>query len=105
MIDLSYYLGFAFSLYAIGIYCLATKRNMIRLMLGIEILVNAANLTFITFSAYAVPGLLIDPLAHSIVIVSIGLAGSVGAVALTIIVYAYKHYGTLDMTELRRLKG
>ncbi len=104
MIDLSYYLGFAFSLYAIGIYCLATKRNMIRLIMGIEILVNAANLTFITFSAYAVPGF-IDPLAHSIVIVSIGLGGSVGAVALTIIVYAYKHYGTLDMTELRRLKG
>jgi len=104
MIDLSYYLGFAFSLYVIGIYCLATKRNMIRLMLGIEILVNAANLTFIALSAYAVPGF-IDPLAHSIVIVSIALAGSVGAVALSIIVYAYKHYGTLDITELKRLKG
>jgi|SRR5271157_1241 len=105
MIGLSYYLGFAFSLYAIGIYCLATKRNMIRLILGIEILINAANLTFITFSAYAFPFTYIDPLAHSIVIISIGLGGSVGAVALSMIVYAYKYYGTLDITELKRLKG
>jgi len=104
MIDLSYYLGFIFSLYAIGLYCLATKRNMIRLILGLEILINAANLTFITFSAYAFPGY-VDRLAHSIVIVSIGLGGSVGAVALTMIVYAYKYYGTLDITELKRLKG
>lgn len=104
MIDLSYYLGFVFSLYAIGLYCLATKRNMIRLILGLEILINAANLTFITFSAYAFPGY-VDPLAHSIVIVSIGLGGSVGAVALTMIVYAYKYYGTLDITVLKRLKG
>jgi NADH:ubiquinone oxidoreductase subunit K len=105
MIDLTYYLGFAFSLYVIGIYCLATKRNMIRLILGVEILVNAANIMFITFSYYAIPELFVDPLAHSIVIISIGLAGSVSAVALTIIVYAYKHYGTLDITALRRLKG
>jgi NADH:ubiquinone oxidoreductase subunit K len=104
MIDVSYYLAFAFSLYVIGIYCLATKRNMIRLILGIEILTNAANVTFITFSAYALPGF-IDPLAHSIVIISIGLAGSVSAVALAIVVYAYKHYGTLDVTALKRLKG
>ena len=104
MIDLSYYLAFVFSLYIIGIYCLATKRNMIRLILGIEILANAANLTFMSLAASAVPGL-VDPLAHSFVIISIGLNGSVSAVALTIVIYAYKYYKTLDITALKRLKG
>ena len=104
MVDLSYYLVFAAALYIIGIYCLATKRNMIRLILGIEILVNAANINFIAFSNYLMPGF-VDPLAHSIVIVSIGLAGSLSAVGLTVVVYACKHYGTLDVRELRRLKG
>jgi len=104
MIDLSYYLVLVFALYIIGIYCLATKRNMIRLMLGFEILVNAANLNFITFSAYAYPGF-VDSLAHSWVVVSIGIAGSTTAVALMLIVHAYRHYGTLDVQELRRLRG
>lgn len=104
MIDIAYYITFAITLYGIGIYCLATKRNMIRLILGLEILLNAANVTFIVFSAYALPGF-VDPLAQSFVVVSIGIAGSVSAVALTLVVYAYKHYGTLDVKKLQRLKG
>ena len=104
MIPLSYYLTFTAALYIIGIYCLATKRNMIRLLLGIEILINAANVNFIVFSANWQEGY-IDPLAHSIVIVSIALAGCVSAVALTIVVYAYRHYKTLDVRKFRRLRG
>ena len=104
MIDLSYYLVFAAVLYVVGIYCLATKRNMLRLILGIEILINAAQISFIAFAAHAIPGF-VDPLAHSIVTVSIALAGSVSAVALAIVVQAYRHYGTLSVQELRRLKG
>ena len=104
MIDLSYFVALTAALYIIGLYCLATKRNMIRLILGMEILVNAANINFITFSSYFLPGF-VDPLGHSIVIISISLAGSVSAVALTLVVHAYKHYRTLDVRELRRLKG
>ena len=104
MIELKYYIAFVFALYIVGLYCLATKRNMIRLVLGIEILINAANLNFIAFSAYRAPGF-IDPLAHSMVIISIAIAGCVSAAALALIVYAYKHYGTLDVRKLRELRG
>jgi NADH-quinone oxidoreductase subunit K len=104
MIDLSFYLIFALTLYIIGIYCLATKRNMIRLILGIEILVNAANINFITFAAYAMPGF-VDSMEHSFASISIGLAGAVSGVALAIVVLVYRHYGTLDVEELKRLRG
>ena len=104
MITLNHYLAFSAILFIVGVYCLATKRNMIRLVLGIEILINAANINFIAFSAFRSKGF-IDPLAHSIVIVSISLAGCVTAVALALVVYAYKHYGTLDVRKLRRLSG
>jgi len=104
MISLSHYLAFTIILYIIGIYCLATKRNMIKLILGIEILINAANINFVVFSANWKDGF-IDPFAHSIVIISTALAGCISAVALTIIVYAYRHYGTLDVRKLRRLRG
>lgn len=104
MIPLSYYLMFTFTLFVIGFYCLVTKRNMIRLILGIELMVNAANFSFIVFSSYFHPGS-VDLLAHSFVIISTALVGSVTAVALTIVVYAYRHYATLDVRELRRLRG
>jgi NADH-quinone oxidoreductase subunit K len=104
MLNLSYYLIFTIALYILGIYCLATKRNMIRLVLGIEILVNAANINFIVFAAYAMPGF-VDSFGHSLASVSIGLAGAVSAVALAIVVLIYRHYGTLDVDELRRLRG
>jgi NADH-quinone oxidoreductase subunit K len=104
MLDLTYYLVFSLALYVIGIYCLATKRNMIRLLLGVEILVNAANINFIVFAAYALPGF-VDSMGHSFASISIGLAGAVSAVALAIVVLIYRHYGTLDVDELKRLRG
>jgi len=103
MIRLEYFIALAFALYFVGLYCLATKRNMIRLVLGIEILINAANLNFIAFSVYRAEGF-VDPLAHSTVIISIAVAGCVSAAALALIVYAYKHYGTLDIRKLRQLR-
>lgn len=103
MISLSYYIGCAVVLYVIGMYCLASKRNMIKLVMGIEILVNAAHVSFIAFSAYVSPGY-VDPLGHSVVIISIGFAGCVTALALVIVTYAYKHYKTLNVRKLRRLK-
>ena len=103
MISLSYYIACAVILYVIGMYCLASKRNMIKLVMGIEILVNAAHVSFIAFSAYISPGY-IDPLGHSVVIMSIGFAGCVTALALVIATYAYKHYKTLDVRKLRRLR-
>jgi NADH-quinone oxidoreductase subunit K len=77
---------------------------MLRLILGVEMLINAANINFITFAAYAVPNF-VDPMGSSFVTISIGLAGAISAVAIAIIVAAYRHYGTLDVSELRRLKG
>jgi len=103
MIPLSYYVWCAVALYLIGMYCLVSKRNMIKLVMGLEILVNAAHLNFIAFSAYRRAGF-IDPFGHSIVIMSIVLTGCVTALALTIVTYAYKHYQTLDVRKLRRLK-
>jgi NADH:ubiquinone oxidoreductase subunit K len=104
MLDLSYYLIFSAAMFILGLYCVATKRNMIRLILGIEILVNAANTNFIIFAAYAFPGF-VDSLGHSFASISIGLAGAVSAVALAIVVLIYRHYGTLDVDELNKLRG
>lgn len=103
MIPVQYYLAAAFALYTIGIYCLVTKKNMIRLVIGVDILSNAAHLTFIAFASSAKPGFT-EPLAHSIVIISMAMEGCAIAVALALVMLAYRRYGTRDVRELRRLR-
>jgi len=100
MEDLAIYV-LIFSLFSIGVYC-TTKKNFIKILLGIEIVLNSGNLAFIYFSS-AHSGL-IDPLGQSLVFMSIILGGSVVAVGLSMAVNAYKHYKTLDVRKLRRLK-
>jgi multicomponent Na+:H+ antiporter subunit C len=104
---LQIYLLFALFLYALGLYSLASAKNMIKLVLGIEILVASANLNFLALGAFTSgPGTLgpIDPMVQTFVILSICIGGAMAAIALGLIVNAYRHYGTLDIRELRRLK-
>ena len=103
MLPLEYYLAGAIVLYIIGVYCLATKRNMVKLLIGIVILANATNLNFIAFSALIFAGF-VDAYAHAIVIMAVVLEAFVTAVGLTIILNAYRHYKTLDVRELKRLR-
>lgn len=100
--QLSVVLVFIFIQFVIGLGCLMVKRDMVRLLIGVEILFNAANLCFIALSSH-VTGF-IDPFPQTIVMMAIVLDGSVIAVGLVIVINAYKHYGTLDVRKLRRLK-
>ncbi len=100
--QLSVVLVFIFLQFVIGLGCLMVKRDMVRLLIGVEILFNAANLCFIALSSHLTG--FIDPFPQSIVMMAIVLDGSVIAVGLVIVINAYKHYGTLDVRKLRRLK-
>jgi len=74
---------------------------MLKSIIGVEIVTSAVNLNFLAFgSRYGVS----DPLAQSMVAVSIAIGACVAAVALSIMVNAYRHYGTMDLRKLRRLR-
>jgi NADH:ubiquinone oxidoreductase subunit K len=103
MIPLTYYLLGSIGLYLLGIYCLIVKRNMIRLLLALEILLNAVNLNFIVFARYGNQDF-IDPLGHGFTMLSIGFGGCIIAVGLAMTLHAYRHYHTLDVRALRRLR-
>lgn len=102
MPPLSLVLVFIFLQFVIGLGCLMVKRDMVRMLIGVEILFNAANLCFIALSSH-ITGF-IDPLPQSIVMMAIVIDGAVIAVGLVIVLNVYKHYGTLDVRRLRRLK-
>ncbi len=76
---------------------------MVKLLLGIVILANAANLSFISFSTFRYGGA-IDPFAHTIVLMAIVIEAFVTAVGLAMILNAYRHYRTLDVRKLRKLR-
>lgn len=88
-------------LFSIGLYCLISKKNLIKMIIGIEILARAATLSFI-LSGYVQ---LNEAITQSIAITFILLDVVVVAVALSLTVNAYKHTRTLNISALRRLRG
>ena len=102
-VPLEYFLLTAVFLYAIGFYIMATKRNMIKFIIGLELLLDGAHLNFVTFAA-AWPGFVVDPLAQSLVIISICIGGGVIAVGLAFIIRAYNLRGSLDIRKFNKLR-
>ena len=88
------------ALLGIGIYGLAVKRNAIRMLFAIEIIINAANLNLVAFARF---------LSHSggqtLALFSIAIAAAEVAVGLALINVAYRMYKNVDIAEFRSLKG
>jgi len=102
MISLDEALVVAFALVTVGMYSLATSKNMIIIVMGVEIMMNGAILALVAMAVG--PTGFIDPLAQALAILAIAVGGSTTAVGLAIITQAYKHYKTLNVRELKRLK-
>lgn len=102
MEPLSSYLILSSVLMGIGIYGLVSKRNAIRLLFSVELIVNAANINFAAFARFSDP-----PIMSGILIVfySIAAAAMEAAVGLALILVAFRLNGTIDVRRLNRLKG
>ena len=90
-------------LYAIGLAGALTRRNSIMVLIGIELMLNAANLNFIAFWRFgphpeALTGVMF-------VIFSIAVAAAEAAVGLALIIAIYRHYKTTDVGQINQLKG
>ena len=88
------------ALLGIGIYGLSVKRNAIRMLFAIEIIVNAANLNLVAFARF---------MPHSggqtLALFSIAIAAAEVAVGLALVIVAYRLYKNIDIGDLRSLKG
>src|SRR5438094_525901 len=103
MTPLANYLLVSALLFSIGLAGALTRRNAILVLVGIELMLNAANLNFIAFWRYgpnpeALTGVLF-------VIFSIGVAAAEAAVGLALIIAIYRHYKTTNVDEVSTLKG
>lgn len=88
------------ALLAIGIYGLAVKRNFIRMLFAVEIVINAANLNLVAFARF-----LPDSSGQTLALFSIAIAAAEVAVGLSLIIVAYRMYRNVDVAEFRSLRG
>ena len=94
-------------LFGIGVYGLITKRNALRLLFAVEIMINAANLNFVAFNQYlpSVQGLQSNAVGQTFVLFSIALAAAEAAIILAIVVVAYRLHQDVDVSELKSMGG
>ena len=103
MSPLSAYLVLSTFLFAIGLGGALTRRNAIIVLIGIEMMLNAANLNFIAFWRFsrhpeALTGMVF-------VLFSIGIAAAEAAVGLALVISVYRHRKSVNVDEVNSLKG
>jgi len=85
-------------LFAIGLAGALTRRNTILVLVGIELMLNAANLNFVAFWRYGTHSG--APAGMIFVLFSIGVAAAEAAVGLALILAVYRHTKTTDLSQL-----
>jgi NADH:ubiquinone oxidoreductase subunit K len=90
-------------LFAIGLAGALTRRNAVLVLIGIELMLNAANINFIAFWHYGSSPSQLTGIMF--VLFSISVAAAEAAVGLAIILAAYRHSRTTDLDSMNSLKG
>jgi len=113
----------------IGLYCAVTKKNMVKIVIGIMVMEYAVNLFLIMLGfrsggiapivdqsqvelsskqIQVIPSFIdmsVDPLPQALVLTAIVISLGSLALMISICIRTYEKYGTFDITEIRRLKG
>ncbi len=127
MIPLHYPVAMLF--FVVGIYCLLFRRNLIKMVIGLELITDGVHLflvsmgyKFLEEGAAGAPPILtgeflrlgafsqfaaqsVDPLPQVLVLTSIVIDISIVAFALSLVIYLYREYGTLNPDKIRELRG
>lgn len=100
-VGLEMYLMVGAVLFVTGVICMATKRNGIGVLMGVELVLNGANINFVAFSYYTPLGL--DGQIVSLFVIV--LAAAEAAVALAIALNFYNNHLTIDVDQGNELQG
>jgi len=99
MVPLNHYLILSAAIFAIGVVGVMIRRNLIVVLMSIELMLNAVNLTFIAFSRF-----LGSMEGQVIVFFVMAVAAAEAVVGLAIIISAFRHRQSLDPQEMQLLK-
>ncbi|MBE0552031.1 MAG: NADH-quinone oxidoreductase subunit NuoK [Ignavibacterium sp.] len=99
-VGLNHFLVVSTLLFAMGIYAIVTRKNAIMVLMGVELILNSANINFIAFTRFGNFGLQ----GHLIALFVIVLAAAEAAIALAIVLNIYKTLSTVNIDEVDSLK-
>lgn len=101
--DLSilWYLVPSVLMFACGVYGFITRKNMIAMLISIELILNSADLNFVIFNRYLFPGSM-EGMVFTLFAIAIAAAET--AVAIAIIINIYRKIGNTDISEVKQMK-
>ncbi len=99
-VGLTHFLIISAILFSLGIYGVVTRRNAILVLMGIELILNSANINFIAFSKFG--GMKLDGQAFAVFVII--LAAAEAAIALAIVLNIYHRFHTVNVDEVSKLK-
>ncbi len=101
-IGLNHYLVLGAVLLCTGVFVMATKRNAIGVLIGVELVLNSAGVNFVAFDRYLVQP---RPDGQIAAIFLIVLAAAEAAIAVAICINVYKNLASIDVDQANQLKG
>ena len=99
-VGLNHFLVVSSILFVLGLFAMLTRKNAITVLMGIELILNAANINFIAFSRYG--GINMGGQMSAIFVIV--LAACEAAVALAIVLNIYKNFQSVNVSEVDRLR-
>ena len=100
-LSLQHFLVLGAVLFCLGLFCVLTRRNAIGILMGIELILNSANLNYVAFARYN--GGVVDGQIFAIVVIM--LAAAEAAIGLAIVLGIYQGFETIEVEATDRLRG
>ena len=101
-IGLTHYLVLAAFVFCCGLFVMTIKRNAVGILIGVELVLNSANVNLVAFDRYLAPGRLDGQMLALFIIV---LAAAEAALAVGICINLYKNLSTVDVDKAAALEG
>lgn len=99
-VGLNHFLAVSVALFSLGIYGVITRKNAVMVLMGVELILNSANINFVAFSRFGNLG--IDGQIYALFIII--LAAAEAAIALAIVLNIYKTFTNVNVDEINKLK-
>ena len=99
-VSLIHFVVLAAILFALGLFCVVTRRNAIGILMGVELILNSANVNYVAFARYGHGGY--DGQVFAIFVIM--LAAAEAAIGLAIVLGIYQSFETIDVEATDRLR-
>lgn len=99
-VGLTHFLVISTLLFSMGLYAIITRKNAVMVLMGVELILNSANINFIAFSRFGNFGYNGQLIALFVIV----LAAAEAAIALAIVLNIYKNLSTVNVDEVDNLK-